>query len=49
MTQAQRLEKVRHCFGQILDGDTTERAVQMLESLEDVDDISALMALLRCG
>ncbi len=49
MTQAQRLEKARHCFGQILDGDTTERAVQMLESLEDVDDISALMALLRCG
>ena len=46
MSREERLVKVSDCFRRALSDPDTERALEMLESLEDLDDVGQLMALL---
>ena len=46
MSRDQRLAKVRDCFHRALSDADTERALEMLENLERLDDVSELMRLL---
>ena len=46
MSRDERLAKVRDCFRRALSDSDTERALEMLENLEDLDDAATLMGLL---
>ena len=46
MSREQRLVKVRDCFHRALSDADTERALEMLENLERLDDVSELMGVL---
>ena len=46
MSREQRLVKVRDCFNRALSDDDTERALDLLENLENVDDVGELMGVL---
>ena len=46
MSREQRLEKARDCFARALSESDTERALEMLENLERVDDAAQLMSVL---
>ena len=46
MSREQRLAKVRDCFHRALSDADTERALEMLENLERLDDVSELMGVL---
>ena len=46
MSRDERLVKVRDCFTRALSDSDTERALGMLENLEDVDDVGELMSVL---
>lgn len=46
MARAEHLVKIRDCFNRLLPAAATERAIGMLENLEDLSDVGELMALL---
>ncbi|MCY4365036.1 MAG: MmgE/PrpD family protein [Chloroflexi bacterium] len=46
MSREERLVKVRDCFTRALSASDTERALEMLENLEQVDDLAELMGIL---
>ena len=46
MSRDERLVKVRDCFNRALPGPDTQRTLEMLENLEDLPDVAALMAVL---
>ena len=46
MSREERLAKVRDCFTRALSDTDTERALGMLENLEEVNDLAELMAIL---
>ena len=46
MTREERLVKVRDCFTRALSDADTERVLEMLENLEQVEDVGELMAIL---
>ena len=46
MSRDQRLVKVRDCFVRALSDSDTERALEMLENLERLDDVAELMGVL---
>ena len=46
MSREERLVKLRDCFTRALSEGDTERALDMLERLEDVDDVAVLMEML---
>jgi 2-methylcitrate dehydratase PrpD len=46
MSRAERLTKFRACAGRVLDGARCEQLIETVESLEKLDDIRALTALL---
>ena len=46
MSRDERLAKVRDCFQRALTDSDTERALEMLENLEAVEDTAILMGLL---
>ena len=46
MSREERLVKVRDCFTRALSDSDTERSLEMLENLEQVDDLAELMGIL---
>ena len=46
MSRDQRLDKVRDCFRRALSAADTEHVLELLENLENLDDVSRLMATL---
>src|SRR2546427_671628 len=46
MTRAERLDKVWDCVGRVLSTQDAERVIALLEDLENVPDISALLQII---